>query len=42
MKPDRVEQLAYIMELLYTLGYTKEEIARGVDAWWKVKGPRNE
>ena len=33
----RVEQLAYIMSFLHSLGFDLEAVKRAADAWWAVK-----
>ncbi len=37
MTEQQTEQLAIVMAYLYAHGFTKSDIKRSVDAWWKVK-----
>jgi hypothetical protein len=33
----QVEQLAYIMQFLYELGFDVATVKRAADAWWEIK-----
>lgn len=40
MSAAQIEQIAIVMAYLYEHGFTKSDIKRAVDAWWKVKQER--
>jgi hypothetical protein len=34
----QAEQLAYVMQFLYSLGFDLDTVKRAADAWWQIKG----
>ena len=37
MSNDDIEVLATLMSYLHGRGFTKDQVKKAVDAWWKVK-----
>jgi hypothetical protein len=34
----QAEQLAHVMQFLYSLGFDLDTVKRAADAWWQIKG----
>jgi hypothetical protein len=34
----QAEQLAYVMQFLYSMGFDLDTVKRAADAWWQIKG----
>jgi len=38
MTPAQIEQLAIVMKQLDDMGFSRQQIKKAADAWWRLKG----